>query len=42
MMKRVDVRKLVDAYGYEGAKRKMRIAGFSKPEVFKMTEFLFK
>jgi len=37
-----DIVALIKKFGYERAKRKLRIMGYSKSEVFRMTEFLFK
>jgi len=40
--KKPNIRKMVSLYGYEGAKRKLRIMGYNKAEVFRLTAFLFK
>ena len=40
-MKKPDIKRMIDKYGYERTKRKLRNLGFSKKEVFDMTDFLF-
>ena len=41
-MKRGNIIKMINMYGYIGATKKLRMKGYTKFEILNMTEFLFK